>query len=178
MVEERKVVLFIAASLDGYIAKSDGDISWLNEVEGEGDNGFTDFYKTVDTIMMGKSTYDHVLELTGGNYPHADKETYVFTSKSGLSDPNIQFINEPVDHLVSRLKSQEGRDIWLVGGAKLLQSFMEENLVDEYIVTIAPVILGEGIPLFHPTNTEVKLELKSTKAFGQFIQHHYERIRT
>lgn len=173
MNRSRKIVLFIAISIDGYIARPDGDISWLDEVQGEGDNGYSEFIQSVDTVVMGKKTYDDVLKLTNNQYPYEGKTSYIFTRKETSTNLNLVFTNENPAAFAEKLKSEEGSDIWLVGGADLLDSFMKEKLVDEYIITTAPIILGDGIPLFKANNPEIKLNLKSTRQYGEFVQYHY-----
>ncbi|WP_191556278.1 dihydrofolate reductase family protein [Metabacillus idriensis] len=170
----RKIVLFIAISLDGYIARLDGDISWLNEVQGVGDNGYSEFIESIDTVVMGKKTYDHVLLLTNNQYPYKGKTSYIFTRKESSTSSDLHFTMEDPAAFAEKLKSQHGRDIWLVGGSEILDSFMKKNLVDEYIITTAPIILGNGIPLFKTRNPEIKLKLKSSSKYGEFVQNHYE----
>lgn len=170
---DRKIVLFIATSLDGYIATTEGSLDWLFEAEGEGDNGFADFYESTDALIMGKSTYDHVMEMTENKYPHADRKSYVFTSDTTAMHEAIEFINEDVVTFTKRLKKEEGKNIWLIGGSQLLDAFMKKNLVDEYIITHAPVLLGNGIPLFREGNPTIKLQLKETKRYGSMVQNHY-----
>ncbi|TDL80577.1 dihydrofolate reductase family protein [Peribacillus frigoritolerans] len=169
----RKIVLFIAISLDGYIARLDGDISWLDEVEGAGDNGYSEFIESIDTVVMGKKTYDHVLLLTNNQYPYEGKTSYIFTRKEISTSSDLHFTTEDPAALAEKLKLQQGRDIWLVGGSELLDGFMKKNLVDEYIITTAPIILGDGIPLFKTRNSKIKLRLKSSKKYGEFVQNHY-----
>lgn len=168
----RKVVLFIAMSLDGYIAREDGGLDWLYAVEGEGSNGFDEFYQTIDTILMGRKTYHHLLSLVS-EYPHADRKTFVFSRSTNEQDPHVEYVSEEIPSFVRQLKQQEGSNIWLVGGSGLVDPFLKAKCVDEIILTIAPVILGNGIPLFQPNHPEKKLELKDTKVYGQFVQMHY-----
>ena len=174
MNEQRKVILFIATSLDGYIATENGDIDWLNNVQGENDNGFTEFYKTIDTILMGKTTYDHVLTLVD-DFPHSDKKCYVFSNSRTGSDKFVEFVKGDVVRFTRNLQHQDGINIWLVGGAGLLDQFLKENLIDEFIITVAPVVLGNGIPLFNKDNPELMLSLQGFKRFGEFVQLHYVR---
>ncbi|WLR51015.1 dihydrofolate reductase family protein [Bacillus tianshenii] len=171
----RQVVLFIATSLDGYIARPNGDISWLEAVQGEGDNGFAAFYETIDTLIMGRKTYDHLLELTNNQYPHADKESYVFSYTEQRVDSNVTFTNENVALFMEKLKQKQGKNIWLVGGAGIVEAFMADDLVDELILTTAPVILGNGIPLFRECIPEGKWSLVESKRLGEFVQSHYVR---
>jgi len=170
----RKIVLFIATSLDGYIAMENGDIDWLNDVQGDGDNGFTEFYKTIDTIVMGKTTYDHVLTLTE-DFPHADKKCYVFSTSRSGNDKYVEIVMGDVVNFTTKLQDQRGGSIWLVGGSELLDQFLKANLVDEFIITVAPIVLGKGIPLFKKDNPQLILSLKGSRQFGEFVQLHYGR---
>lgn len=175
-MSNRKVILYIAQSLDGYIASEDGDISWLFDIKGEGDNGFAQFYETTDALIMGKATFDHLMEMTNHQYPHSDRKSYVFTNNRNVQHESIDFVHEDVADFIKKLKNESGKDIWLVGGAKLLDAFMKENLVDEFIITTAPLILGNGISLFDKGLPNINLKLKSTKQYGEFVQNHYVQI--
>lgn len=177
MNEQRKLVLFIATSLDGYIATTNDSLEWLFQVEGEGDNGYSEFYETVDTVMMGRRTYEWLLRQELEEFPYKNKECYVFTRSSMEKDENVTFINEEIFPFINKLKHQEGKNIWIVGGGNLLHPFMKEKLIDELIVTIAPVIIGKGIPLFQEGDYQVNLSLKSTRTFNQFVELHYDVIR-
>ncbi|MBT2755426.1 dihydrofolate reductase [Mesobacillus foraminis] len=174
MKKERKVILYIAMSMDGYIARTNGDIDWLQEAErlGEGDNGYTDFYETVDTVIMGRNTYEHILSLVK-EYPYPDIKNYVFCRSEKKSHPFIEFINDDPNRFVQKLMKRKGKNIWLVGGAELVNSFLKENLVDEMIITVIPILLGEGIPLFKEGIPENLLSLKRTAKFGEFVQLQY-----
>jgi dihydrofolate reductase len=174
MNQNRNVVLFIAPSLDGYIAAKDESLDWLFRVEGEGDNGFSEFYNTVDTVLMGKKTYDWVMKQTNVEFPYKNKECYVFTRSFYKDTENVKFVNDDINNFVNKLKKKDGNNIWVVGGGELLNSFIQEDLVDEFIITIAPTILGIGIPLFKEGNHQLDLSLKGTKRFNQFIELHYE----
>lgn len=172
----RKVVLYIAASLDGFIARENGSLDWLFEAEtvGEGDNGFSEFYETVDTLLMGRVTYDHLMNLVDGKFPHADRECYVFSRAKRPRDQYVQYVSGNVVEWTRALKQKEGSNIWLVGGAGLIDPLHKARLIDEYRITIVPVMLGRGIPLFLKDNPEIKLVLKNHTAFGQLISLHYE----
>lgn len=173
MSEKRNLVLFIASSLDGYIATKDDSLEWLFNVEGEGDNGYSEFYETVDTILLGKRTYDWIMEQDSEEFPYKNKQCYVFTRSSIEDTEDVKFINEDVTKFVNKLKSEQGKNIWIAGGGELLHSFIKENLVDELIVTIAPTILGNGIPLFREGDYQLDLTLKRTKNYNQFVELHY-----
>lgn len=174
MNNHRKIILFIAMTLDGYIARKNGDIDWLQdaEIQGEGDNGYSDFYQTIDTVLMGKKTYEHVMSLVDV-YPYPDKKSYVFSRSKQKSGPFIEFIDEDIKHFIQKLKQQKGENIWLVGGGELVDSFLRKKLVDEMIITVIPILLGGGIPLFQHPIPENKLDLKGTVQYGDFVQLHY-----
>ncbi|MGE8204750.1 dihydrofolate reductase family protein [Heyndrickxia sp. NPDC080065] len=169
----REVVLFIGTSLDGFIAKEDDNLQWLEETEGEGDNGYTEMYQSIDTTIMGKRTYDYVMEHSE-TFPYPDKKCYVFTTSEKGSNEYVEFVNEDVVAFTKKLKEQEGSKIWMVGGASILDAFIKENLIDEYIITVTPHILGSGIPLFKEKNPQIDLILLNTKRYGQFVQLHYK----
>ncbi|WP_449623040.1 dihydrofolate reductase family protein [Robertmurraya sp. Marseille-Q9965] len=173
MEHNRNIVLFIASSLDGYIATKDDSLEWLFKVEGEGDNGFSEFYETVDTVIMGKKTYDWLINQKLEEFPYKNKACYVFTRSSTEVNEDAKFVNEDVVQFTNTLKAQEGKNIWIVGGGELLHSFIKEKLVDEMIITVAPQIIGEGIPLFKAGNYQIELKLRGTRTFNQFVELHY-----
>jgi dihydrofolate reductase len=174
MRNQRKLVLFIATSLDGYIAKKDDSLDWLFKVEGEGDNGYSEFYETVDTILIGRRTYDWIMKHENGDFPYRNKECYVF-SRTGIEDnTNVNSVNEDIVRFTNKLKNEEGKNIWIVGGGELLHSFVKNKLVDELIITVAPTLIGKGIPLFKEDDFEIELSLKNIKQFNQFVELHYE----
>jgi dihydrofolate reductase len=169
----RKIVLFIAQSLDGYIATKEESLDWLFNVDGEGDNGYSHFLDTIDTILMGKRTYDWIMRSVEGNFPYEDKDCYVFSRSVNLDTEYVNFVNEDVITFTNKLKNENGKSIWIVGGGDLLHTFLKEKLVDDLLVTVAPKIIGEGIPLFKTGNYQLDLTLKGTKTFNQFVELHY-----
>lgn len=174
-MKQRKVVLFIAMSLDGYIAAEEDSLEWLFQVEGEGDNGYSEFYETIDTIILGRRTYDWIIDKEGDNFPYKDAKCYVYTNTYKGKNEFVEFVNEEPVSFVSRIKEDEGKNIWIVGGGKLLQDFIKQDLVDEFIVTVAPVLVGSGIPLFHKIDMQKELQLLSIKRYNQFAELHYVR---
>lgn len=174
MVKKRKLVLFIASSLDGYIATKDESLEWLFNVEGEGDNGISEFYNTVDTVLMGKKTYNWLIEQDMEEFPYKDKECYVFTRSETEDTEDVSFVNDDITDFVNKLKKQDGERIWLVGGGELLHFFIQENMVDEFIITVAPRIIGNGISLFREGDQQLNLSLKGMRNFNQFVELHYE----
>lgn len=176
-MSQRKLVLYIASSLDGYIATEEHSLDWLFAVEGEGDNGISKFYETVDSILMGRVTYDWIMDYEKGEFPYKGKECYVFSKSRKEENEYVTFVNEDIPQFTKNLKNKNGKTIWLVGGGNLLDTFMKEKLVDEIIVTIAPVLIGSGIPLFKNYNFQTSLSLKEINRFNQFVELHYEVVR-
>lgn len=140
----RKIILFIATSLDGYIARTNGGIDWLLH---DDNYGYNHFYASVDTIVMGKKTYEQILTL--GDYPYQGKINYVVArTPTKAADDNATFIAQNVGEFLRSLRVGAGRDIWLVGGGELVHTCLHEGLIDEIILSIHPILLGAGIPLF------------------------------
>ena len=147
----RKLKLYIATILDGYIAGPKGEIDWLNAGR-DLDYGYKKFYASIDTTLMGNSTYQ--LTQTVPKFPYPDKTNYVFTR--GIPPPDtshVRFISAHIAAFVRSLKKVSGKDIWLVGGGQVNTVMLNEGLIDEMILTIFPLVLGEGIPLFAPGAT-------------------------
>jgi dihydrofolate reductase len=173
---ERKVILYIAASLDSYIAKEDGDISFLSTVESPGeDYGYHDFIKTVDTVIMGRKTYDKVLSF-GIEFPHKDRKCYVLSHSKKGKDKHVEFFEGNIAELISKIRKTEGRDIFCDGGAEVIFELMKQNLIDRYVISVIPVLLGSGISLFKSGRPEQKLKLTRSVAFPSgLVQLWYER---
>jgi len=169
--------LYIASSLDGYIATEKHNLDWLFAVEGEGDGGYSKFYDTVDTILIGRITYDWIMAFEKGDFPYKGKECYVFSRTKKDDNEYVTFIHEDAVQFAKNLKNKNGGNIWIVGGGELLSTFIKENLVDELIVSITPVLLGKGIPLFKNNDFQIPLSLKSVNRFNQFVELHYEVVR-
>jgi len=175
----RKLILYIATSLDGYIAKPDDDLSFLSIVEQDGqDYGYRDFMETVDTVILGRKTYDKVMSM-GVGFPHADKEAYIITRTSKPAVGSTTFYTGDLSLLIERLKSQHGKNIFCDGGAEIVNELLKYQLIDEFIISIIPVLLGEGIQLFKNGRPEMNLELVSTIQFEKgLVQLHYKKINT
>lgn len=170
-----KVVLYIAMSLDGKIARSNDQLDWLFAVEGDGDNGYAEFFKTVGAVIMGRKTYEEVLKLEEGAYPYKDIPNYILTRQPDREAEHVTFTDEPIEELIHRLKGEVDQDIWLIGGGEVIKAAMEHDLIDRYEIAIAPVVLGEGIPLFPEGTKETKLRLTSQRASGQFVMVTYNK---
>lgn len=175
---KRKLILYISMSLDGYIATKDDDLSWLSVVIKEGeDYGYEEFNSTVDTYIVGRVTYETVLRLTGGEFPPAQQhKCYVITHQDKKSGEGIEFYNGDVEELVKTLKAQEGKNIYCDGGAQIVQLLSSKKLIDEYIISVIPVILGGGKRLFEGLFPFEKLKALPCKHFDSgLVQLHYVR---
>jgi dihydrofolate reductase len=157
----RKVVYYLTASLDGYIARPDGSVDWMPEPTAE-DFGFAEFLQTIDTVVQGRKTYEQVL--TFGEYPYAGKENFVF-STTMKNAKHAEVISVSPREFVKRRRQRKGKDIWLVGGAKLASHFFDENAIDDLVVFVQPVVLGEGISLTKALENDVPLTLASSRCF-------------
>lgn len=168
----RKLVLYIATSLDGYIARQSGDVDWLFHDQ---DYGFKKFFITIDTVLMGRRTYEQVL--TFGGYPYSSTQGFVFSrTREGQQDKNVKFISGNIVKFVQDLKASEGKNIWLIGGFKIIEPLIKNDLIDEYIISIHPIILGEGIPLFPANFESIELKLKICEYFESgLVQLTFER---
>ena len=161
----RKVIFSVANSLDNYIARKDGAVDWLSLGE-EVASMMSEFWKTIDAVVIGRKTYEPVLK-SGKPFPaYAGVKNYVLSSTLPESlDKNVEIISEDATEFVRKLKNQEGKDIFVMGGGVLAKPLFEANLIDEVGVTIQPVLLGSGIPLFHEMTPQIDLELVECKTF-------------
>lgn len=171
---DRKVIVYIATSLDGYIAKPNDDIGFLSIVEQDGeDYGYADFIKTVDAVIVGRKTYDKVISM-GFDFPHADKDTYIITRTPRPDIGSVKFYTGDIKELVGNLKSGKGKNIFCDGGAEIVNELLKDKLVDELIISVVPVLVGNGTKLFNDGRPEQRLELISTKQFEKGLtQLHY-----
>jgi dihydrofolate reductase len=174
-----EVVLYIACSLDGYIATPDGGLDWLPQPDpaSGGDYGFQAFYDTVDALLIGSTTYQQVAGW--GEWPHPGKSCWVFSSRDiPVAGPDVILTSKrPVDALAEMAARGQER-AWLVGGGKLVSSFRAVGLISEYIVTVIPVILGAGLPLFPDPGPREELRLVESRAYPDgLVQSRYLPIR-
>lgn len=174
-MQTRKVFLYIGMSLDGFIARQDDDISWLSIADKEGeDYGYAAFTADIDTYIVGRKTYDVVMKLTG-SFPQAEQfDCYVLTRTPRETEGKVKFYSGDLVELISDLRSKPGKHIYCDGGAEIVQLFMKNKLIDEYIITILPIILGDGKRLFKGEVPEIPLKLISVKSFDTgLVQHRY-----
>jgi len=172
----RKISLFIAMSLDGYIAKPNDDLSFLNLVEKEGeDYGYAKFTDTIDTLIVGRKTYDYVLKNVGpSHYDNGHRDIYVITRTKRPNVGRTIFYTGDLTELVERLKSENGKNIYCDGGAEIINELLKNNLVDKFIISVVPVLLGNGTRLFKDGRPEQTLKLILAKTFDTGLtQLHY-----
>lgn len=152
-----RIKLYIATSLDGFIARENGNIDWLTKYENnpETDYGYSEFYASIGKVLMGRKTYEQVLGF--GEWPYREKKSYIFTRQKEpmRRENNVEFVSEDIGEFVRQLKGNTEEDIWLVGGSQIIKVFFEENLVQDLIVFVVPIILGSGIPLFDHIGKEI-----------------------
>lgn len=159
----RPVTFFVAASLDGYLAREDGSVDWLFD---DADYGYTPFYAGVDTLFAGRETYEASLAFP--QYPYAGKRVFVFSrSRAGDVDANGSvFTGERPGEVVARLRREEGLGFWLVGGGQLARSFLEDDVVDRVDLFVHPVVLGAGRPLFPRSGVPRAFALEGVERFA------------
>jgi len=177
MKEERKVILYIAMSLDGYIATPNDDIGFLSMVAQEDeDYGYKAFIATVDAVIMGRRTYDKVLSM-GFDFPHSNVDAYIVTRTPRPTVGTIKFYTGSLKALVARLKGHPGKNIFVDGGALVVNELLKENLIDEFYISIIPILLGDGISLFKGGRPETSLKLIGSKQFDKgLVQLHYVQL--
>ncbi|MDE5420497.1 dihydrofolate reductase family protein [Labilibaculum sp. DW002] len=167
----RKVKLYIAMSLNGKIARKGGEVDWLEAIPNpaQTDYGYEAFYNSIDTTIMGKKTYDQIMSW-GIDFPYAGKKNFVFTSQTDEKNTeHVRFLTENQVETIKTLKNQEGKDIWLIGGGKINSLLIEENLIDEIIIFVMPIILPNGIALFDTFLTDKAINLKATKSHSSGV---------
>lgn len=174
----RKVTLFIAMSLDGYVADKDGGVDWLNGQEEDGENmdTYSEFIKTIDTIIMGWNTYHQLTsELSPEEWVYPEQVSFVITHREILSTERIRFTSESPCDLVKRLREEEGNGIWICGGASIVRQLMETDLIDTLHISVIPTLLGDGVRLFGPLEKEQKLRLVKTQSYNGITDLVYEK---
>ena len=173
MAKNRKIIVYIATSADGFIARPDGSYEWLDRPEPKGGYGGVEFFKSIDTILWGRKTYDIALQQSGGVGTFGTRvKHYVFSHHPPEGPtPGVEFVREPVRQFAKRLRDQPGKDIWMMGGGGLIASFLDEGAIDEFSIHVIPVFIGEGIPLIAPRHRLIQLNLLSTRKFPDGVVH-------
>jgi dihydrofolate reductase len=176
----RKIIVHIAASADGYIARPNGNIDWLTERPApKGFYGINRFTRTIDTTVFGRKTYDAGVQM-GATFDGKTR-TVVFSRRPAPASapPGVEFTSEPIRRFVDRLRESRGKNVWLMGGGDLIASFLDGEAIDEFFISVVPVFIGEGIPLIAPRHRHVPLQLRATTSFADgVVQIHYEVKKT
>ena len=179
MTHKRKIIVHIATSADGYIARRDGSLDWLTSRPApKGFYGLPKFERSIDAKILGRKTFDLSVKM-GAPFKAGDVH-YVFSRQPAPArlPPGVQFVSEPIGAFADRLRKQAGKHIWLMGGGELIGAFLEAGAIDELFITVVPTFIGEGIPLIGPRHLDVPLRLRSAESFPDgVVQHHYEVLR-
>jgi dihydrofolate reductase len=173
----RRIIAYFAVSADGYIARPDGDFSWLDRPRPKGNYGMGAFLRSIDSIIFGRKTYEIGLRLTGESLGVGKGiSKYVFSRNPPTSFPaGVEFVREPIVDFARRLRSTPGKNVWMMGGAGIIGAFLDEGAIDELSIHVIPILIGEGIPLAEPRHRLVRLKLLSSRAFPDGVVHlHYE----
>jgi dihydrofolate reductase len=170
----RKVIAGLGISLDGYIARLDGSVNFLFMPK---DYSMGPFFKTIDTAILGRKTYDDGLKM-GGSFTGSIKY-YVFSKTQPPGERNhVTFTNESPSAVIAEIRKKPGKNIWLMGGGILIRDFLKEDLVDELYLGVVPTLIGEGIPLFPSGFPQREFELVENKTYSRgLIALKYERVR-
>lgn len=179
---KRKIIVMIATSADGFIARKDGAVDWLDRPRPKGeDYGMSDFFKSIDTVLWGRKTYEMAVKFVeeGVQIPDADPNirNYVFSRRRPPQKvlPGYEFVKEPFKQFAQGLRTEKGKNIWIMGGGGIIASFLDEGEIDEFIISVIPVFIGEGIPLIAPRHRTVPLKLLSTKKYSDgVVGLHYK----
>ncbi len=176
----REIILYIAISLDGYLARPDGSVDFLTESAEptDSDHGYAEMLKTVDTVLMGRTTYHQIRdELSPERWIYEGMHCYVASHHDTGRTGQVEYISGDMTEFVDKLRLQNGQNIWLVGGAGLISQFLDHDLIDRYIITVIPIILGDGIPLFSAVRRSIRLKLADTADAGGLVTLTYIRHR-
>ena len=174
---QRKIIVYIATSADGYIARPDGSVDWLDRPMPKGGYGMTAFARSIDTILWGRKTYDFAAKM-GGVGAYGRVKHYAF-SHQPPSDPlpGVEFVPESIPEFVGKLQAVRGKNIWMMGGAGIIASFLDAGAIDEFSIHVIPVMIGEGIPLVAPRHRNIPLELISVRSFQDGVVHLNYSVR-
>jgi len=180
LVPQRKIIVNIATSADGYVARSDGNLDWLTERPApKGFYGLPEFERSIDAKILGRKTFDRSLEM-GARFS-ADSVHYVFSRRPPPASvpAGVHFVTDSITAFAERLHTQAGKNVWMMGGSEIIGSFLDEEAIDEFIITVAPTFIGEGIPLIVPRHREIALRLLGVQQFPDgVVQLHYEVQRS
>jgi dihydrofolate reductase len=167
-----KIILYIATSIDGYIAKSDGNLDWLTQFPNptNEDYGYSELLSNCESIIIGSRTFTEINKFDI-EWPYSNFKTYVISRQKNfeINTPNTELYSGDLKELINKLMINTSKNCWVVGGGKLVESLLNQNLIDEMIISIIPVLIGNGIPLFHKSSSESKWGLVETKKYDSGV---------
>jgi dihydrofolate reductase len=167
----RKIIAYLATSADGYIARPDGDVEWLNRRPHKYDYGMRSFYRSIDTILWGRKTYDWVLDYYAahgrkGSPFDARMKNYVFSRNPPAAPAaRTEFVSEPIGVFARKLRAARGKHIWMMGGGELIAAFLDAGELDEFDIHVMPTFIGDGIPLIAPQHRDIELKLLAARKY-------------
>ena len=175
-MKRRRIIVEVATSADGYIARPDGDVTWLDRPRVKGNYGLEAFFKTIDTILWGRKTYEKGIAMGMKSSFSPSVKNYLFSrSPQTALIPGFESAVDPVKRFAKKLRRQPGKHIWMMGGGELIASFLDEGEIDEFRIKLIPVMIGEGIPLIQPRHRLIRLKLLSTKKYPDgVVGLHYQ----
>lgn len=179
MSPKRKIIVYISASVDGYIARPDGDVEWLDRPRPKGNYGMGELFKSIDTILWGRKTYSKGIEMgmekRMASGFGAGIQNYVFSREAQESKvAGFQFVDEPIRAFAQGLRKKRGKSIWMMGGGEIIASFLDDGEIDEFIINVVLILIGEGIPLIQPRHRLIRLKLLSSNKFPDgVVTLHY-----
>ena len=177
---QRKIIVNIATSADGYVARPDGNLDWLTERPAPKDfYGLSEFERSTDAKILGRKTFECSLQM-GARFG-ARAVNYVFSRQPPPASvpAGVNFVTTSIGAFAGHLRTQAGKNVWMMGGGEIIGSFLDEEAIDEFIITVVPTFIGEGIPLLAPRHREVALRLLGVQQFPDgVVQLHYEVQRT
>jgi dihydrofolate reductase len=176
-MNKSEVILYISASQDGYIADKNGECDYLPAISEEGyDYGYRQMIESVDSIIMGRTTYDYIIAHSpSGQWPYSDKKCYVYTCKPRPSIEGIEFVNEQPEALLQRIRSGNSKRIWLMVGGEIIRMFLNRGLIDVFDLFYVPILLGDGVPMFPAGFSQTDLVLEKTDTRGGLVELLYRR---
>jgi dihydrofolate reductase len=181
MPKKRKLIAYLATSADGFIARANGGVDWLDRPRPRGNYGMDSFFRSIDTVVWGRKTYEWALRFMGGKGVSYGKQmkNYVFSHHPPRKHPpDVEFVREPLRKFIRRLRQSAGKNVWLMGGGGLWGSLLDAGEIDEFVIHVIPVFIGEGIPLLSPRRRTVALRLLSAKRFPDgVVRNHYAVLR-
>ena len=166
MTNQRNVIVHIGTSADGYIARTDGDLEWLTARPAPaGFYGIDAFMQSIDTKVLGRKTYEASLRMGGNFDSKQSNHRLLASSASKNAPPTVEFTDEAIGVFVNRLRKSQGKDIWLMGGGEIIASFLDAQAIDEFVISVVPIFIGDGIPLIARRHLHVPLSLRSSERF-------------